>query len=66
MNSDEVNSSNHPNEDGVVKFYTNEGGQIHEQTVFIKFQSQHLQAKGEAPASNSLLNNQAQGMIAGQ
>ncbi|MHB2019846.1 MAG: DUF2278 family protein [Candidatus Xenobia bacterium] len=44
MNSGEDGSwQNHPNEDGAAKFYIQgNDGQIHCDTVYIKFQSQHL------------------------
>ncbi|MHB2016125.1 MAG: DUF2278 family protein [Candidatus Xenobia bacterium] len=41
MNSGDVDPHyDYPDQDGYAAFYTNQGGQIHEHQVFIKFQSQ--------------------------
>jgi hypothetical protein len=45
MNSGNDDASrDDPGHDGAVSFYTQEGDRVKEQTVFIKFQSQHLAA----------------------
>jgi hypothetical protein len=47
MNSGESGGGNHPGQDGVARFYIQQDGQIHQETVYLKFQSQSLPGGSE-------------------
>lgn len=50
MNNGETDPGrDHPGEDGVASFYRNDNGQIHKESVYVKFQSQSLDAEQQEP-----------------